>query len=204
MTQKPMSESLRIERSAVEALARAGVRTLQELADADPESLAMASGIPLERIREWQQRARRAAAPKKRNPVLTGWMVAIIGLLVAALIGWIMMSLAARKVQQAGEAEKRLQGEVEFWTIRAKGELLTVQEQLSKGNWGLAAEEALPRLGESVDSIKRVAPSSKAGLVEEVYRKLDELEDAVQRQSGEAMERLIALQRALDRLMEKR
>jgi len=204
MTEKPLSASLGIDQGAAEALTRAGVRTLQELAAADPESLAMASGIPLDRIREWHQRARRAAAPRRRNPVVTGWMVVIIGLLVAVLIGWIMMSLAARKMQEASQAEKRLQGEVEFWTIRAKEDLLAVQEQLSKGNWGVAAEQPLPRLRESVDSIKRVAPSSKGGLVEQVYRKLDELEDAVQRQSGDATDRLIELQSALDRLIEKK
>ena len=79
MTEKPLSDALGIDASAQEALARANVRTLQELTSADPEALAMASGIPIDRIRDWQQRAKRAGAHPKRNPVLTGWMVAIVG-----------------------------------------------------------------------------------------------------------------------------
>ena len=45
MSEKPLSDALGIDQAAEEALARADVRTLRELSAADPEALAMASGV---------------------------------------------------------------------------------------------------------------------------------------------------------------
>ena len=108
MTEKPLSDALGIDASAQEALARANIATLQDLAAADPEALAMASGIPIDRIQDWQQRAKRAGAQSKRNPVLTGWMVAIVGLAIAALLGWATMSIGRARIVEAKDMQQQL------------------------------------------------------------------------------------------------
>ncbi len=203
MSEKSLSDELGIDQAAEEALARADVRTLRELSEADPEALAMASGIPLERIKDWQQRARRAGAPKRRNPVATGWMVAIIGLAIALVLGWILMSIGSRRMQQAAqirrEAESKLEMEVNFGARRAMDELRPVRLALHNSNWG-AAGDALSPAEDCVDFIQRVAPEGMQSDVRAVSAGLEAVQTAIQEQSREAMDRLTELEAALDAL----
>ena len=203
MTEKPLSDALGIDQAAAEGLARADVRTLRELSAADPEALAMASGIPLDRIKDWQQRARRAGAPKRRSPVATAWMVAIIVLVVAVLLGWILMSIGSRRMQQATqirrEAESKLEMEVSFGARRAMDELRPVRLALHNSNWGAAAE-ALSPAEDCVQFIERVAPDRMESDVRTVTTGLERLQGAILDQSKEAMDRLTDLEAALDAL----
>ena len=203
MTEKPLSDALGIDQAAAEALARADVRTLRELSAADPEALAMASGIPLDRIKDWQQRARRAGAPKRRSPVATAWMVAIIGLVAALLLGWILMSIGSRKLQQATqirrEAESKLEMEVNFGARRAMDELDPVRREVYNSNWGAAAKAVLP-VEDCVQFIERVAPDPMESDVRTVTTGLERLQGAIQDRSKEAMDRLLDLEAALDAL----
>jgi len=206
MTEKPLSESITIDQSAQEALARAGVRTLQELADANPESLAMASGIPLERIREWHQRARRAAAPRRRSPVLTGWMVAVVGLFIAALLGWALMSIGVRRLQQAEQtrlaAESRLQTAIAFAADGAIDELRKARLALHNNNWG-DAQTVLSRVEDHVTFMEQVAPERKRKAVGQIRETMGKLQRAVGEQSKDALERLDTLETALAQLLEE-
>jgi len=203
MSEKSLSEALGIDQTAEEALARADVRTLRELSEADPEALAMASGIPLDRIKDWQQRARRAGAPRRRNPVLTGWMVAIIGLLIAALLGWALMSIGAARLKQGEqlrlEAESKLEMEIGFGARRAIDELLPVRLAVHSNNWG-AALDALSPVEDCVEFIQRIAPEGRRGSVAQVSKNLEDLQSAIRDQSKEAMDRLTALEAALNEL----
>ena len=203
MTQKPLSEAIGIDQSAVEALARAGVRTLQELAGADAESLAMASGIPLERIRDWQQRARRAGAPKKRNPVLTGWTVGIIGLLVAALLGWIMMSIGSARINHGrdlqAEADLRLQSALSPIAEEAYTQAQSVDRALRRNNWGDASQE-LSRLDRLADLMERIAPADKQKTASQLRSSLQDLRSALDNQSAKSRDLLDNIMVSLDQL----
>jgi type II secretory pathway pseudopilin PulG len=203
MSEKSLSDTLGIDQAAEEALARADVRTLRELSEADPEALAMASGIPLDRIKDWQQRARRAGARKRRNPVATGWMVAIVGLAIAVVLGWILMSIGSRRMQQATqirrEAESKLEMEVNFGARRAMDELRPVRLALHNSNWG-AAGDGLSPAEDCVKFIERIAPGRMESDVRTVTTGLEKLQGAIQDQSKEAMDRLTDLEAALDAL----
>ncbi len=204
MSEKSLSELLSIDESAEEALARAGVRTLRELSEAEPEALAMASGVPLDRIKEWQQRARRAGAPKRRNPVVTGWKVAIVGLLIAGLVGWISLSIAGRKMERAvqmqREAESKLEVEVKFGARKALEELRPARLALHNDNWGEAADE-LGAVRDYIELMQRVAAKGSQSEVEKVSKEFEQLEAAIEEQSKNAMDDMTALEGALDELM---
>ncbi|UCC67210.1 MAG: hypothetical protein JSV79_08705 [Armatimonadota bacterium] len=203
MSEKPLSDALGIDQAAEEALARADVRTLRELNEADPEALAMASGIPLDRIKDWQERARRAGARRKRNPVVTGWLVAVIGLAIAVALGWGMMSIGAARLKNAEqirlEAESKLQMEIGFGARRAIDELLPVRLALHSNNWG-AASDALSPVEDCAEFIQRIAPEGRLDSVAQVSKKLDDLQSAIRDQSKDAMDRLTALEAALNEL----
>jgi hypothetical protein len=206
MSEKPLSEAIGIDQSAVEALARAGVRTRQELASADSESLAMASGIPLDRIRDWQQRAQRAGAPKKRNPVLTGWMVAIIGILLAALLGWALMSVGAGRIARAeevrAEAELRLQSALTPVTEEAYTQAQVVDRALRRDNWGDASRE-LSRLDRLADLMEQISPQEKQRTVAQLRSSLEELHSAFDKRSDKARDVLDSIMLSLDELREE-
>ncbi len=203
MSEKPLSEVIGIDQAAEEALARANVRSLRELREAEAEALAMASGIPLERIKDWQQRARRAGAPGRRNPVVTGWMVAIIGLIVAALLGWGLMSVGAGRIQQAEQtkvaAEAKLETALTFAAAEAVDELRKARLALHNNNWG-SAQTTLSRVEDYVTFMEQVSPEGKRGAVAQIREAMGDLQGAVGQQSADAGGRLDALEAALAQL----
>ena len=204
MSEKSLVDAIGIDRSAEEALARAGVRTLDELRAADAESLAAASGVPVDRVREWQQRAARAGpARKARNPVVTGWLVAVVGLLIAVLVGWVMMTIGARRVESAEQmrkqAESRLLVALDFAVELASDEAKSVDDALLSSNWGSAARR-LAQVSNAVNLMDQVAPESRQKQVDEVLELLSQLQGAIGDQSSDARDRLDAFRTALDGL----
>ena len=204
MSEKSLVDAIGIDRSAEEALARAGVRTLDELRAADAESLAAASGVPVDRVREWQQRAARAGpARKARNPVVTGWLVAVVGLLIAVLVGWVMMTIGAKRVESAvqmrQQAESRLLVALDFAVELASDEAKSVDDALLSSNWGSAARR-LAQVSNAVNLMDQVAPESRQKQVDEVLELLSQLQGAIGDQSSDARDRLDAFRTALDGL----
>ena len=204
MSEKSLVDAIGIDRSAEEALSRAGVRTVDELRAADAESLAAASGVPVDRVREWQQRAARAGpARKARNPVVTGWLVAVVGLLIAVLIGWVMMTIGARRVESAEQmrkqAESRLLVALDFAVELASDEAKSVDDALLSSNWGSAARR-LAQVSNAVNLMDQVAPESRQKQVDEVLELLSQLQGAIGDQSSDARDRLDAFRTALDGL----
>ena len=204
MSEKSLVDAIGIDRSAEEALSRAGVRTVDELRAADAESLAAASGVPVDRVREWQQRAARAGpARKARNPVVTGWLVAVVGLLIAVLIGWVMMTIGAKRVESAEQmrkqAESRLLVALDFAVELASDEAKSVDDALLSSNWGSAARR-LAQVSNAVNLMDQVAPESRQKQVDEVLELLSQLQGAIGDQSSDARDRLDAFRTALDGL----
>jgi hypothetical protein len=203
MGEKPLSEILGIEPAAEEALARAGVSSLDDFSAADPDALATNSGIPVDRIRDWQRRARRAGGRARRNPLLTGWLIALIGLAIAVLLGWAMMSIGARRIAVAKEmkaqAQDRLYVAVEFSAEQAVGKLQDARRDLRRQNWG-SAQGALSEVEDCVTFMEQVAPEDRVKQVRQVRERIGELQSAVGEQSEDAMDRLDALEAALDEL----
>lgn len=204
MSEKSLVDAIGIDRSAQEALSRAGVRTLDELRAADAESLAAASGVPADRVREWQQRAARARPARKgRNPVVTGWMVAIVGLLIAVLIGGVMIKIGANRVESAEQirqqAESRLLVALDFAVELAADEAKSVDDALLASNWGSAARR-LAQVSNAVNLMDQVASDSKQQQVDEVREMLSQLQGAIGDQSKDARDRLDVFRTALDGL----
>ena len=204
MSENKLSDVLGVDQSAEDSLSRAGVHTPQELAEADAESLAMASGIPIDRIRDWQQRARRAGSRgAKRSPVATGWMVAIFGLLIAVLLGWITMTIGSRRIKQAEQikvvAESRLDIALRFAAGKATDELRQARLALHNKNWG-SAQVALSEVRECVAFMADVAPEGKRKEITKLRDSVEQLQRAAEEQSEGAMDGINALEAALDEL----
>ena len=201
MSERKLSEAIGIDETAVESLARANIRTLQELSGADPESAAMASGIPVERIREWQQKARRAGAKRGMGPVAKGWLVGVIGVLIAVLLGWVLMTIGSNRIKQAEQvkvaAESRLNVALSFVAVEAIDELRQARLALHNKNWG-SAQMTLSGVEDKVTFLRQIAPDERKNEVSAVADQLAELQKAAGEQSKGVMERVDALEAALD------
>jgi len=201
MSEGKLSEAIGIDETAVESLARANIRTLQELSGADPESAAMASGIPVERIREWQQKARRAGAKRGMGPVAKGWLVGVIGVLIAVLLGWVLMTIGSNRIKQAEQvkvaAESRLNVALSFVAVDAIDELRQARLALHNKNWG-SAQMTLSGVEDKVTFLRQIAPDERKNEVSAVADQLAELQKAAGEQSKDVMERVDALEAALD------
>jgi hypothetical protein len=203
MSEESPFDSLGVDQSAVEALARADVRTPQELSDADPEAVAMASGIPVERIRDWQRRARKAGAKKAMSPAAKGWLVGIVCVAIALLLGWALMSIGSDRVREAAQikatAESKLEIAVSFVAADAVEEIRKARLALHNNNWGSAAT-TLSRVEDKITVIGQVAPSGRKSEIDGLRNQLMELQQSVSDQSNNTAEQLDALEAALDAL----
>ncbi len=203
MSQQSLSDALGIEQSAEEALGRAGIRTLKELSEADPEVVATASGLPIDRIREWQERAKRASARPGPSTAMKGWMVGVIGVIVAIILGSILIAIGSNRIKKAEQirvtAESKLGVAVSFAAEDAIEQLRQARLALHDENWG-SAQRVLSSVEDKVTLIEQVAPERKLREVGELRKLMGELQSAVSAQSGEASAKLDALEAALDKL----
>jgi hypothetical protein len=203
MSERSLSDAVGIDASAVEALRRAGVQTVQQLADADPDAVAMASGVPVERIRDWQQRARRTGAKAGPSPVAKGWLVGVIGVVIAIILGWALIAIGSAKIRKAEgirvASEAKLRIAVAYAANEAIEELRQARLALGNQNWG-SAQTTLSQVGTRVKLINDVAPDSETDRVNEIQQLLDDLQAAVGQQSADASQKLDALEAALDKM----
>ncbi len=206
MSEPTLSDAIGIDPSAMEALGRAGVQTVQQLASADPEAVAAASGIPVERIRDWQKRARKAAARPGPSPVMKAWMVGVIGVGIAIIVGWALIAIGSARIRKAEEirvtAESKLQFAVSFAAGEAMDELRQARLSLHNNDWG-SAQSALSRVEDKVTLVEQVAPDSIKGDAGNVRQLMGDLQNAVTEQSPDASGKLDSLEAALDKMRQK-
>ncbi len=204
MSEKSLSDLLGIDVAAQDALARAGVRTVEELSAADAETLATESGVPVDRVRDWQRRAQKVAARAGgRSPVLTGWLVAIIGLVIAGLVGWATISIGTRRIQDAEQTKVEVQSQlriaVTFAANQAVAKLREARLELHNKNWG-SAQMVLSSVEDHITFIEQVAPDEKSKQVGRIRAGIGDLQRAVGKQSADAVKQLDALEAALAEL----
>lgn len=196
-------EALGIDRSAVEALARADIRSPRQLSEADPEAVAMASGIPVERIRDWQQRARRAGAKRAMGPAAKGWLIGAIGIVLALVLGWALMSIGSVRIREAAQVKATAESKLEIAVSSIAGdaidELRKARLALHGNNWG-SAGTTLSRIEDKITVMGQVAPGDRKPEIDALRSQLTELQQAVSDQSKNAAEQLDALEAALDAL----
>jgi len=207
MAEQKLTQAVGIDQSAEDALARAGVRTIQQLAEADPEALAMASGVPVDRIRDWQHKARRAGARRGPSPVAKGWMVGLIGVLIAVLLGSALIAIGSKRIEEAEKtrvaAESKLQIALGFTADEAIDELRQARLALHNENWG-SAQSVLSRVEDKVTLMEQVAPDRRRDEMSELRKLMGDLQTAIGAQSQDAAQKLDSLEAALDKMRQAR
>jgi hypothetical protein len=133
-------------------------------------------------------------------------MVAIAGLLAAVLVGWAMMSIGARRIDDAErvrvQAQSKLQIAVFFAAQEAIAKLREARLDLHNQNWG-SAQMVLSRVEDHITFMEQVAADTRREEVSQIRNEIGELQRAVGEQSRDSMDRLDALEAALDDLAQE-
>jgi len=202
MSQMDLS-SLGIDQAAIDALARANVRTLQDLQRADPEQAAMASGIPVERLRDWQRRARRLGVPQPRSPLARAWTTGVVLIIIAIVIGWALIAIGARRITNAKQiqtaSESKLAIAVSYVAGEAMSQLRDARLAINKNNWG-SAQIILSQVAEKVALMRQVAPTDEVDAVQRISDQLTRLQKSADEQSKDTIQQLDALETSFDAL----
>ncbi len=150
-----------------------------------------------------EQRESRQSSP------LFGYLIAVIGLVIAVALGWAMMAIGARRLADAERVRRQAEGRLLVAVNFAAGEAVT-QAQAARvsilaSNWG-DAQRRLSRVNEMVTllELEQVAPDADREAVNRVRDRTGEVQRLVGEQSTDALSALDALITDLDGLREKR
>jgi type II secretory pathway pseudopilin PulG len=144
-----------------------------------------------------EQRESRQSSP------LFGYLIAVIGLVIAVALGWAMMAIGARRLADAErvreQAEGRLLVAVSFAAREAVTQAQEARVSIIRSNWG-DAQRRLSRVNELVTLLEQVAPDADREAVNQVRDRTGEVQRLVGEQSTDALSALDTLITDLDRL----
>jgi len=136
----------------------------------------------------------------------SGWKVALVGILIAVVIGLIMIAIGSAKIRRGAqmqkEAESRLLIALDYAVEQAGSEAKSVDDALLKSNWGDASIR-LGQLAATVALIEQVAPARLHGDVQAVKDALAKVQQAATEQSKDWRDRLDELRAAISSLGEE-
>jgi hypothetical protein len=148
-----------------------------------------------------EQRESRQSSP------LSGYLIAVIGLVIAVALGWAMMAIGARRLADAErvreQAEGRLLVAVSFAAREAVTQAQEARVSIIRSNWG-DAQRRLSRVNELVTLLEQVAPDADREAVNQVRDRTGEVQRLVGEQSTDALSALDTLITDLDALRGKR
>lgn len=154
-----------------------------------------------------EQGAQREQSGQARSNPMLGWLIAVIGLLIAVILGWAMMAIGAGRLEAAkktrSDAEGRLLIALDYAAREAMREAQGAQVAINKNNLGEAAAR-LSRANDLVTLMEQVAPESMRSEVNDVRNSLSEAQQQVGARSQDAAQTLNTLITQLDGLTAKR
>lgn len=154
-----------------------------------------------------EQGAQREQSGQARSNPMFGWLIAVIGLLIAVILGWAMMAIGAGRLEAAkktrSDAEGRLLIALDYAAREAMREAQGAQVAINKNNLGEAAAR-LSRANDLVTLMEQVAPESMRSEVNDVRNSLSEAQQQVGARSQDAAQTLNTLITQLDGLTAKR
>ena len=142
----------------------------------------------------------------ERAPTAKAWLVGVVGVAIAILLGWILIAIGGHRIKKAEEirvaSEAKLQIAVSYAADEAIEELRKARLALGNQNWG-SAQTTLSTVGTRIKLMNDVAPEGDRGAVNDVQQQLDDLQTAVGQQASDAPQKLDTLEAALDKLRQQ-
>jgi len=123
--------------------------------------------------------------PKRRNPVVVGWAVAVAGLIVAILLGWALISIGSSRLDQARKEKAPLRLAISFMASEGITAARGAADSVSSSNWG-DAQRKLVRANAVITAMERSTTADNRRQVQQARRTLGEAQEAVGRREPNA------------------
>ena len=134
---------------------------------------------------------------RPRDPRQAAWLIAVVGLLIAVVLGWAMMAIGSARMRRAGQIQATAEAKnaiaLEFAAEQSVSWAQEARLALNKGNWG-AAQTRLSRVNDLVTLMEQVAPEGSRQGVSQVRERLAEVQQLVgdqSKDSGAALDLLV-------------
>jgi len=129
---------------------------------------------------------------KKRNPVMTGVEIAVVGLIIALLLGLLLMKVGGNRMEAAKKTERPYQ--IAFALLAQNGVEAAnrAQSSLNTKDWG-QAQRALDDAGKIVTQLETAASEADREQVGRVRQALGEAQTAVGKQADDAPDKVTTL-----------
>lgn len=127
--------------------------------------------------------------PKPRNPVTTGALVAVVGLIVALLLGLGLMKVGSNRMEAARRTERPYR--IAFALLAQNGATAVsrAQSSINTRDWG-QAQRALDEAGTIITQMETAASEADLAPVGRVRAALGEAQTAVGQQSADAPDKV--------------
>ncbi|MFB3880174.1 MAG: hypothetical protein ACE149_02870 [Armatimonadota bacterium] len=140
------------------------------------------------------------------SPVVKGWLIGTVGVVVAILLGWILIGIGSAKLRKAEEirvaAENNLEVAVSSAAEDAMAELRQARLAVNNRNWG-SAQTNLMKVDARVRLIQQLAPQRSRREAEQVRQLMDDVLAAASAQAEDTPQKVDALEAALDGMKQK-
>ena len=126
---------------------------------------------------------------KKRSPVMTGVMVAVVGLIIALLLGLGLMWVGGSRMEAARKTERPYRiafGIIALGAVEATGR---AQSSLNTKDWG-QAQGALDEAGKIVTQLESAVSEDNREQVGRIREALGEAQTSVGKQSDDAPDKV--------------
>jgi hypothetical protein len=130
---------------------------------------------------------------KPRNPVTTGALIAIIGLIVALLLGLGLMKVGSNRLEAAKRTERPYQIAFALLAQNGVSAVSRAQSSLNTKDWG-QAQRSLDDAGTIITQMETAASEADRTPVSQVRSALGDAQTAVGQQSADAPDKVQKLQ----------
>lgn len=131
--------------------------------------------------------------PKKSNPVTTGVLVAVVGLIIALLLGLGLMKVGSNRMEAAKRTERPYRIAFALLAQNGTAAVSRAQGSLNTRDWG-QAQRALDEAGTVITQMETAASPDNQEQVGRVRAALGEAQTAVGKQSEDAPDNVQKLQ----------
>ena len=129
---------------------------------------------------------------KKRNPVTIGVLIAVVGLVIALLLGLVLMKIGGNQMEAAKRTERPYQIAFALLAQNAVDAVGEAQSSLNTQDWG-QAQRALDAAGKIVTQMETAASEADREQVGRARQALGDAQTAVGKQADDASDKVTVL-----------
>lgn len=132
-----------------------------------------------------------------RSPVVTGWLVAVVGLILAGGLGYLLMWIGSNRIEAAKKTERPYQIALGYVAQSGVEAAQKAEQAVGTNNYG-QAQQALDDAGKAVTAMERAASDANRDRLQQVRAALSDAQAAVGKQDKEAAGKIAALRQQLE------